>query len=343
MTCSSPASDYNQEPRPHQAAAPVTRRRLLGHGLTMPLILAASLGGVTAGGPSGAAAAASPAGQNAARDPADLLPTSPEESLRGFMRLFAGIDTQSAFSNEGIIYGKLPDALPRPLFGFLAVLEIRTRSLGEGIHQAEQKEAMVCLELGRRRLLETWDNPYTGEVLTPVGYVSPVNRYFFTTTGSYMRAMPQGGGSPTPRDWRSSATDVWFTESRYNSFPSGISAQEFPRAYAGPIRKSVDILSYRASADDFADADLASVPSTLTMVSDTPWPLWMMMGKRPGGAMWHGFGQKYRSLADLPPINRQLIEAAYPGFLADPWAYPHAQWGTAAQLRRLREAGRLQP
>lgn len=276
-------------------------------------------------------------------EPEALLPTSPAASLHGFMRLFAGINSTSVFTNEGIIYGKSPDDLPRPLFGFLAVLEIRTRQLDEDRFQAEQKEAMVCLDLSSRTLLDSWQNPYTGEVLIPVGYVSPVNRYFFTPTGSYMRTLPEGGGTPTPRDWRSSASDVWFTESRYNQFPAGISADEFPRAYAGPMRRSVDILSYRASARDFADPSLASVPSTLTMVSDTPWPLWMMMGGEPGGAIWHGFGQKYASLADLPNVNRRLIEAAYPGFLDDPWSYPHARWGTAAQLRRLRDEGRLKP
>ena len=77
------------------------------------------------------------------------------------------------------------------------------------------------------------------------------------------------------------------------------------------------------------------------MVSDTPWPLWMLMGKRPGSAIYHGSGQKYRSFADLPAITRRAIDLAYPGFLEDPWGYPSEQWGTGAQMRRLRAEGRM--
>lgn len=329
-----PASPDRQSiPAPSRREG-IDRRQVLGRGLALPL---------AGTGFAGACAHAAPAGRDFSGDPDRLLPKSPEESLIGFLRLFAGIETTSVFTNEGIIYGKAPGDLMRPLFGFLAVLEIRTKAAGDGVYEAEQKEAMVCLNLASRTLMKDWRNPYTDETLIPVGYVSPVNRYFFTATGSYMRTRPEGGGEPTPRDWRSSATDVWFTESRYNSFPASISAEEFPRAFASPVRNSVDILSYRAKAADFADASLRSVPSTLTMVSDTPWPLWMMMGKREGGAVWHGFGQKYADFAGLPDVNRRLIDEAYPGFLDDPWAYPHAEWGTAAQLRRLRDEGRLIP
>ena len=141
--------------------------------------------------------------------------------------------------------------------------------------------------------------------------------------------------------WRSSATDVWVTESRYNHFPASISEAEFPLSYAGPVRQSVDILTYRAKATDFADRRLGTVPVTLTMMSDTPWPLWMEMGKRGGSAFYHGSGQKYRRFADMGDVTRRAIDMAYPGFLDDPWGYPNEQWGTATQMRRLRAEGRL--
>lgn len=277
----------------------------------------------------------------ASLDPASQIPAAPLDRLRGFMRLFAGVRGKCAFTNEGIIYGKSDTQMAKPLYGFLAVLEFRVTEIQPGVFRSEQKEALVCTDLKTRMPLKSMVNPYTGENLIPVGYVSPNNVYFFDITGSYSRNLPEKRSGVKEQDWRSSATDIWVTESRFNSFPSSITESEFPRAYSGPVRQSVDILTYRASVADFANTALDSVPSTLTMVSDTPWPLWLMMGKRPGGVIWHGFGQKYLSLADIPVVNRRAVDAAYPGFLDDPWGFPSAEWGTAAQLRRLRTQGLL--
>jgi Protein of unknown function (DUF1838) len=295
------------------------------------------LGGV------GALATASISGGATAQGqrPATLLPKTRSDNLMGFMRLYAGLEGSCVMTNEGLIYGKTENDLAKPLFGFLSVLEIRTSGVSAGVFKAEQKEAMVYINPENGGLLGDWTNTYTGETVVPVGYVSPNNTYFFDETGSYSRELPTIRSGTFKLDWRTSSSDIWVTESRFNTFPSSITEAEFPRAYSGPIRKSVDVLTFRAKGRDFADRRLGSVPSELTMMSDGPWPLWMMMGKRSGGVLWHGFGQKYRRLRDLPQALKGPIEAAYPGFLADPWGFPSAQWGTAAQLRRLRAQGKI--
>jgi Protein of unknown function (DUF1838) len=273
--------------------------------------------------------------------PAPRLPATAREGLMGFLRLFTGASGTCGFTNEGMIYAKTEGALLRPLVAYLAVLEMRTREHAPGVYRTEQKEAQVYLDPVTRAPLTAWTSTLTGETLIPVGYVSPVNVYYFDDTGSYARTLPDSRSGRWALDWRASGSDIWVTELRANSFPSSISAEEFPRAWSGPTRYSVDMLTFRGRARDFANPRLASVPSTLAMTSDTPWPLWMMMGTRPGSVIWQGFGQKYARLTDLPQTVRAPVEAAYPGFLADPWAFDNRPWGTAAQLRRLRGEGRL--
>lgn len=286
------------------------------------------------------AVAASPAAaRNSQRDPACLLPATPDIGLTGFMRMFAGLTGSSVFANEGIIYGKVKGELPRPLFGFVSVVEVRATEVEPRLWRSEQKEAMACLDMTSRMPIKTIRNPYTEEENYALGYVSPTNVYYFDKSGSGFRDKPKAG--QTSRLWRSSATDIWVTESRYNYFPSSISEDEWPRSYAGPIRNSVDILTYRAKATDFANPRLDNIPVTLTMVSDTPWPLWMLMGRREGIAIYHGSGQKYRKLRELPAITQRAIDLAYPGFLDDPWKFSGEPWGTVAQMRRLREEGKM--
>jgi len=61
------------------------------------------------------------------------------------------------------------------------------------------------------------------------------------------------------------------------------------------------------------------------MVSDTPWPLWLMMGKRPGGVIWHGFGEKFKQLGDILDVSRSAVNIAHPGFLDDLWEFESAE------------------
>jgi hypothetical protein len=288
-----------------------------------------------------AALASAPAWANTA-GVAALGFNQPDDEIRAFMRLFTTTAGEVSMSVEGIIHGKPPGEIAKPLVGFVSILRIRAAEIEPGVFRTEQREAMYYTDLATGGLLQEFLNPYTQETLVPVGYVSPTNVYFFARSGSYARALP-----PAPRtgkkvlDWRVSDTDLWVSEIRNNVFPSGISEEEFPRAYSGPERKSIDILTYRAKRKDFANARLASVPATVQMVTDGPWPLWLMMAKRPGGVIWNGFGQKMRDFSQLSDSLKRGCEEAYPGFLKDPWPFPEREFGTAAQLRRLRAAGKL--
>lgn len=273
-------------------------------------------------------------------DPAGAIPRDPVDQVQGFMQLFAGRSGASVFTNQGIIYGRTPDELSRPLVGYVSVLQIRPAEVAPNVFRTAQIEALVFLDLSTGEPLAAWRNPYTDEDVIPVGYASPENIYYFDVTGSYTRALPLERSGRWHLDWHVSDTDIWVTETRRNSFPSGITQEEFPRAYAGPIRHSVDILTYRARIGDFLSG-AAYIPSQLAMLSDTPWPLWMMMGRRPGHVLWQGFGGKFNALSDIPVEARRAIEATYPGFLSDPWRFEAAEYGTAAQLRRLKVEGRI--
>lgn len=306
-------------------------------------VVSSPLAGLTRRAIGGAAAGLLALGPSlaTATDREDAIPVGPVAQLHGFMRLFAGQQGSCVFTNQGIIYGRAPDELPRPLVGYVAVLQIRPQEVARDIFRTAQIEALAFLDLTTGEPLTTWRNPYTEEVVIPVGYASPENIYYFDVTGSYTRALPLERTGRFHLDWHTSDTDIWVTETRRNAFPSGITEEEFPRAYAGPVRHSVDILTYRARISDFVRETILSVPSQLAMLSDTPWPLWMMMGRRPGQVLWHGFGAKYARLSDVPLRARRVIEAAYPGFLEDPWAFDVGSWGTAAQLRRLKAGGRI--
>ncbi len=272
---------------------------------------------------------------------AELRRFTPEQSLRNFMRMFAALDGEIALVNEGLIHGRPPDDVARPLFGFRSVVRIRAAEIEPNVFRTEQREAMYYLDKDSGELLASWNNPFTGETLVPVGYVSPLNVYFFDVTGSYARQLPPQRSGRKALDWRASDTDVWVSESRFNTFPAGVTEEEFPRAYSGPERKSVDILTYRTTQAEFRDTSRKGILAQVQMLSDTPWPLWMMMARRPGHVLWNGFGRKYASFDTLPRLVREQTEQAYPKFIGDPWGFPEREFSTLNGLKRLKAAGRI--
>jgi hypothetical protein len=261
--------------------------------------------------------------------------------MQQFMRLFATTGGEVCATCEGIICGREPGDVARRLIGWRSVPIIRVAEVSLDSFASEQREAMTYADLDTGEPVTEFLSPYTDEKLIPIGYVSTHNRYFFDANGAYQRreaGRPERGPIP---DWRTDGIDVWVAESRFNEFPSAIAEAEFPRAYGGPERKSVDILTCRANARDVANNSLASVPAQITLMTDAPWPLWLMRGRAPGGVLWQGFGRKYASLRDIPAQLTRATESTYPGFLRDPWGFPEFEYGTAAQMNRLRAAGKL--
>ena len=78
----------------------------------------------------------------------------------------------------------------------------------------------------------------------------------------------------------------------------------------------------------------------MAIFTNGPWPLWLLMGRRAGGVVWTGTGEKYASMAAFPSALRAQ-DLVYPGFTARPSAFPERDFGTAATIARLRAQGKL--
>lgn len=263
------------------------------------------------------------------------------DPLRSFMRLHSTLSGTAVWTVEGTIHGSIPGEAARPLVGFHSIVEVHVTEDVPGIFRTEQREATWLSDLATGQVATSVSNPYTGENNTPFGYVTGTNVYFFDKTGSYQRELPALRNGTFDLDWGRGGSTIWVSEGRQNVFPAGIDEAEFPKAYAGPQRVSVDILTYQGQIADF-ERNLPSVPVTIHMTTNGPWPYWLMMGRRAGAVLWTGHGEKYGSRAALPAKLRTACEQVYPGFMADPFSFPQRDYGTAATMRRLQMAGKLQ-
>lgn len=274
-----------------------------------------------------------------------IAPSRPNETpspdaLRAFMRMASTLNGKSFSTVEGAIHGAAPGETARPLVGFHSLVEIHVAEPQPGIFRTEQREATWFTDLATGAIATEFVNPYTGVSVVPFGYVSPTNVYWFDKTGVYQRELPAERTGTIAHEWMTGGTTLWVSEARRNVFPSGIDEAEFPKAYNGTTRVSTDVLSYQARRSDF-DRRTPSVPATIHMTTNGPWPFWLMMGRRAGGVIWIGHGEKYASMAAVPEPIRAGCESVYPGFVADPFKFPEREYGTAATMRRLRAAGKI--
>ena len=242
---------------------------------------------------------------------------------------------------EGIVYGRAEGEVLRPICGFTSVLCVRYEPPENGVYKFAQRESNHYTDLTSKQPIGEVKNPYTGKTNIAVGYVSPKWSFRLSTNGVAMAANPETIVGRVAEHFESDGDEMWATESRANDFGSGISEEEFPEAYAGKVRKSADVACYRAKQNLMCDLSVPFVRASMDFVADTPWTLWMMMGKSTGHMVWIGQGTKFETVGELPSVISARVEQVHPGFLADPWGMKATAYSTVKQMRDLRAAGKI--
>jgi hypothetical protein len=287
---------------------------------------------LAAGGLAGAAIGAPGTGPEAL---ADVDPLMLMIRLRGraFGELWMWI--------QGDVFGREPDEVLRPLVGFCSVLRMRYQPDSEDSCFFEQRESCHFYDVATGEVLVEFANPYTGKTNIAVPYVSPRFRFRMDSRGVYSGAGFDVLQGKLPRGIETDGVDVWTTESRANEYPTGLRQKEFPEAFASEVRRSRDIVTYRACIADVVNPDIDIVASKISFLADLPWLQWMLMGKTPGHAFWFGQGSKGADTQAIPDAVTARVNSVHPGFLEQPWELDGEPYGTLQQMRALRKAGRI--
>ncbi|MEQ9110012.1 MAG: DUF1838 family protein [Rhodospirillaceae bacterium] len=270
--------------------------------------------------------------------------SNPGDSLRAMVRLRGREDGGCWLWFGGTVFGRPTEEAIEPLFGFQSVLWMTYKLDDDGGYVFRQRESCHFTDLKSGDVGMRFKNPYTAIDNPMIGYVSPVFAFRFYQDGT----APFGAGKTPLRESRlcpsleQGGDDFWTTEWRRNEFMTAARNTEFPDASSGgKSRKSVDLATYRARAKDILDLSNHFVPAQLTFVADVPWIQWMFMGDRPGHMLWSGTGLKAADVDGLPDDLCSRIRQLHPGFLEDPFGMDGTPYGTLAQMRRLRDDGRL--
>lgn len=248
-------------------------------------------GGIAAAG--GIAGCASTQIAMAAAPTAPLEFDNPEWNRDKFARLQGNTDnTQQKWGwYGGRIFGIRPGEKDLHICDFEGFSVARLLPLGDGNYRKVLREVGFYLDKDSGEILETFDNPYTGE---RVNVVPIANDPFNITIESSYPAPPSYGGlnedapprRPLLLNWREFGDRVLLHTDINLYYPSSLQPDEWPRESPGPMTQVSEFFTYNLSKADLMNPELTTIEHWGVWNRATPWFPWMLMEQAPGHLLY---------------------------------------------------------
>ena len=239
------------------------------------------------------------------RDPEDLLTT--------FIRLAGSLDDRLIiWWMDGMRYGVV-DAQATLLFGMKVGMFHRFIREQDGRYRVAMFELTYYTDLQSGQLLDTFDNPYTGET----------NRVRHVRLGPEIRFMDAGGivrpTDPMVKEYASNLgpalinnDDIWI--------PLDVEATiQFPK----PTAPSIILNHYttvHGNLQNATDPARTSAPAEINFQNVLKWEPFMRMGDHPGHMMSRAAGRKLESVDELPADYAAIASREHGKYFDDPEA-----------------------
>lgn len=232
--------------------------------------------------------------------------TKPEHNLHALVRLMASLDEEDVpWYYDGTIYGIVGEEQPKALLRFEGLEVYHVYHLPDGEYELTGNTLSFFRDIEDGKMLETFENPYTGETneVRPAVQGGGRGRGFNLSVRGvrFTPAIDQMPERPLVLDWTFARDMVWLHNETV--YPPGMTPPRMQRQ------------SMFAPVAEFADPLVRRLPTIFSSTVCMPWLPWMEMEDQPGHLLWHASGLKLRSLDDLPDEYRARAERDYSEYL----------------------------
>jgi len=212
----------------------------------------------------------------------------------------------------------------RELFGFEGFSVARMLPQNEdGSWRKLLREVGFYRDLRTGRLLDEWENVYTGET---VKIVPIANDPFNFTISEYVPQPPDYGGlnpAETPKiplilPWTERAGKVLLSTDIHLYYPSALQPDKWPRESPGPMTRVSELFRYVFDPEKLADESRTAIPYIGTWGRVTPWLPWMLMDGAPGHILYFCDMGTADSLDEIPEDIVARAESMDPKWLSAP-------------------------
>ena len=227
----------------------------------------------------------------------------------------------------GTLFAQEPGKKAAPLMGFEGYNICRAEKQADGVWRLYTRELTFYRDLKTGKILETWDNPISGERNTVVDVANdPVN---------HVQNPP--GRPQMPLPWVKTPGWLMLTWNIPLAYPNPLMPEQFPRQSSGPVYAGSEHFMFFVKREDMENPAIKSAPLLMSWTRTGPWLPWMELGQRPGGLLYIAQSAKLGSLKELPQDIQDLVHSKYPEYATAPatWVQPNVtSWTRYKQLQQ---------
>ena len=246
---------------------------------------------------------------------ADAWTRTPDGLLQALMKLRAALDDRMTLEwFQGVVYGVV-DSTMLPLFTVNAVAFAHYQLADDGSFRGRRAEVTFHTALGDTRVLERFENPYTGEQVDVPMSRTPNSDAVIDRNGL---VAPSRVGAvriesePSLGPGKVNGERCWVRlDTRTRVFVDG---------NPSPITTYGESLTYAGRNRDILDPQVLSAPCQISYMNVMNWRPWMRMGALAGHSTTVASGEKVESLAEVPKDLRSFVEQQHPDLADDPRA-----------------------
>lgn len=243
-----------------------------------------------------------------------------------YARMDGEIDTskQKVSRITGKVYGVRDNEKVRHLFDMDGFSVVRTIKLPDGNWRRLLKEVVFYRDAETGAIMDTWNNPYTGEAVKVVPIANDPFNYDIKDT------QPEGpayGGlnavKPQPKpfllDWTDLGDKLILNTGIDLFYPAAMQPEKWPRESAGTWNRVSEHFIFFLDKADVENPAVTAIPVTGSWSRLTPWLPWLLMGQADGCINYFcHFATLKNGVADLPDDLVAAARAIDPGYLVAP-------------------------
>ncbi len=190
------------------------------------------------------------------------------------------------------------------------------KDVANGEYEVKTLSAIFYTDIQSGKLLERFNNPYTGETVDIRPPRLGNSKRYFTVDGLEYERAPREGYRMTEYGDIGPAwvigDDVWIQAD------TGFRAE--PLTGEGRLAQVNDWFTFHGSISEVSNPDVKNASATQIFNDINTWPTWLNMGDHPGNYVSRGFGRKVQSMDGMPTVWRDLMKDMFPEAYADPRA-----------------------
>ncbi len=275
----------------------VSRRSLLG-----------GLGGI---GAAGLVAARASTAQAASHE-TELDFSTREDRMKALIKIRASMDDRIVMGGvKGLYYGVVNNKIT-PLYGVLAGTMARYKQLDEWRYEGVSFEVAYFTDWETGEVMETFDNPYTGETVEvphtrmgPSKLIIGIDGREIPSDNPALAGMDISHRFIPPRI----ANDMVILVEEIHAGT--------PDDFTGPQFHYNEVTTYRAKAADVANPEVMLANDSTHFNGIVTWRPWLKMAGHPGHLFGTATGGRYASVEEYPPYYVEMTNKHHPDVFGD--------------------------